>query len=261
MELKRLFRSFLEVLSSLVIVVLAICLGYFVRDIWNDYQAGKTNDRVYSTNINYYRHPTIAICFEPKINETLLKRRYNRTINDLSIQQQGIPMVNLTVPIKTLLDEVDFKLGRDFFLNLMLSGHESNHNYIYAKINEVYDYKDTDMVKVVEVPTLFYGTCTIIRISDKLKGSVQLTNLIELQFNSNNQNALPLVNVFFTSDENYHGAAWRLWMEGEVYAITIDPKEKLDYNIDLKQQIRKRLANVGYCNSDTNYYKCMAKRY
>ena len=237
--------------------MLSIGLIFFVKEIWNDFQAGKTNDRVYSESKSYFQHPTIAICFEPQINENLLKLRYNKTLKDLSIDNFESSMKDVNVSVKTLLDEVSFKLGKDFSLYLMLSSHESNQNYLFKLVNSA----NTDLVlQVEEMPSEHYGACTIVRISDELKGSIKLKNEIRIIFKTDDESELPLVNVFFTSKENFHGAALLQWTEGEVYALAIDPKQKMDYAVKLKQQIRKRLTDKSNCNPNGGYYKCFADR-
>ena len=106
--------------------MLSIGLTYFVRDIWNNFQERKTNDRVYTERKNYFNHPTISICFEPQVNETTLTK-YNKTIRDIDHISSKL---NLEVPPATFAEEVSFRLGRDFTIMLGLSGHESNHDYL-----------------------------------------------------------------------------------------------------------------------------------
>ena len=69
MTSKRLFYLAIELLSWLSLLMLSMGLIFFVREIWNDFQAGKTNDRVYSESWGHFQHPTMAICFEPQIDE------------------------------------------------------------------------------------------------------------------------------------------------------------------------------------------------
>ena len=261
MTSKMLLYHAIEVLTWVSLLMLSIGLGLFVKDIWNDFQAGKTNDRVYSESIDYFRHPTIAICFEPQINETKLKEQYNKTIDDINVENSSEGMKDMTVPVQTLLDEVRFKLGRDFSLYLVLSGHESNDDYKYISINNTSILDKISIVLVEEIPSIHYGTCTILRISEKLKGSIKLVNFVRIHFQSEDENELPLVNFFFTSEKNIFGAIMRQWMEGEVYALAIDPKLKLDYAVNLRPQRKKRLKETSYCSSDLDYYKCIAEKY
>ena len=171
-------------------------------------------------------------------------------------------MADINVPVKTLLDEVSFKLDKEFTLYMMLSGHESDHDYIFQFVHSA----NTDLerlenvVQAEEMPTEHYGSCTIVKVSEKLKGSIKLKNKIIINFKTEDVNELSLANIFFTSEENVHGAALRQWTEGEVYALAIDPRQNLDYAVSLKNQIRKRLMGSSYCNPDRGYYKCFAER-
>ena len=144
----------------------------------------------------------------------------------------------------------------------MLSNHESNHHdYVLPFVNNQNDIEQHKyLFQVKEMPTEHYGTCTVIKLSDKVKGSIKLKNEILVIFKTEDVNELPLANIFFTSEENFHGTALHQWAEGEVYALVIDPRQKLDYAVNLKQQIRKRLLDKSYCNSDRGYYKCFAER-
>ena len=258
----------IELFSWLCLFLLTIGLGLFVQDIWNDYQEGKTNDRVYTKRTNYYNHPIISICFEPQVNETTLLK-YNKTIEDLNYFTNS--KLNLEIPPATFADDVSFKLGRDFTVGLDISGHESNHDYLTVDINGKFDYTVMTMdgkvtpfpklIQVEELPLFMYGLCTILKISPMIRGSIQLQNNIHLKFKTANVNNLPLVNFFFTSEENSHGAFWNQWMEGEVFAINIDPQNDKTHSVSLKQQVRKKLQKISYCSLDLNYYQCLNKKY
>ena len=243
--------------------MLSIGLTYFVRDIWNNFEARKTNDRVYTERKNYFNHPTISICFEPQVNETSLMK-YNKTIRDIHHRK-----LNLEVPPATFAEEVSFKLGRDFTIGLGLSGHESNHGYLFLEINAKDDYnvKTFDngsefpyLIEVEELPLVYYGECTVLKISDKIRGSIKLTNQIDVKFKSTEERKLPTVTFFFTSEENSHGSFWFQWMEGEVFAININPQDDKIHSVSLKQQIRKKLTETSYCSLDLNYYSCISTK-
>ena len=253
MKGKKQLYYFIEALSWICLIGNFIGLGYFVKDIWSDYSSRKTNDRVFSKRINSYNHPYITICFEPQVNISELKK-YNKTVAELSHWKFGIPLMNLSVPVHTLIDEIRFKVGRDFTLDFVLSGHQSNLGYVQTNSSE-----ETSSVELEELPMIMYGTCTIIKVSSKIKGAMQMNNAIELKFKSEDRDSLPLINVFFTSDKNIHGAFWQQWMEGEIFALTIDPIQNLDYSVKLKQRIVKKLPETSHCSLDVGYYKCLAK--
>ena len=257
----------IECLSWMCLILLSIGLGLFVQDIWNDYQAGKTNDRVYTERKNYVNHPTISICFEPQVNETILLK-YNKTFEDLDPFTQNSKL-NLGISPATFAEEVSFKLGRDFTVLLVISGHESNHDYLIVEINGKLDHTVTtrgkvtpfpNLIQVEELPLTMYGLCTILKISQNIRGSIQLVNHINLHFKNKNISDLPSVNFFFTSEENSHGAFWYQWMEGEVFAVNIDPKDDKTHSVSLKQQKRKKLPETSYCSLDLKYYQCLSMK-
>ena len=99
--------------------------------------------------------------------------------------------------------------------------------------------------------------CTVLKISPKIRGSIQLVNNINLKFKSMEATNLPVVNLFFTSEKNAHGAVWYQWMEGDVFAINIDPQDDKTHSVTMKQQTRKKLPETSYCSLNLNYYECL----
>ena len=258
----------IDCISWFCLFLLSIGLGLFVQDIWNDYKAGKTNDRVYTERKNYFNHPTITICFEPQVNETTLLK-YNKTVEDIAAYSSKL---NLEIPVLTLAEEISFKLGRDFTIGLLISGHESKHGYLGVQINDKNDIigqkingtysvtplpKISNLIQVEELPLIMYGECTVLKISPKIRGSIQLVNNINLKFKNIEAKNLPSISLFFTSDKNSHGAVWYQWMEGEVFAVNIAPQDDKSHSVSLKQQTRMRLPEISYCSLDLNYYECL----
>ena len=138
MTVKRLLYYTFEGLSWASLIMLSIGLAFFVRDIWIDFQEGKTNDRVYSKRLNYFEHPTITICFLPQIKLKKLQK-YNKTFGDFNFWGTS----NLSFPIspQSLSEEISYVIGRDFTIDLSLSDHYgSNFNYVYLLLNEIKDY-------------------------------------------------------------------------------------------------------------------------
>ena len=123
---KKLIYYCFEVLSLLSFIVSSVFLAYFVRDIWNDYKSGKTNDRIYSETREYYEHPTITICFEPELN-TLKLQKYNITsIEDLYLG------INQNIPVISLVHNLRYKIGRDFII--IWRYYDVNETYTIHKI-------------------------------------------------------------------------------------------------------------------------------
>ena len=119
-------------------MLLLIGFGFFVRDIWADFQEGKTNDRVYSERLNYFEHPTITICFSPQVKISKLQQ-YNKTLSDLSIYGKS---VEFPISPQSLSDEISYVIGRDFTVNLILSDHHGFVTFTYK------EGKDSGFVKV-----------------------------------------------------------------------------------------------------------------
>ena len=260
MEWKKLVSIAFEVLSWLSLIAFSICLTYFGRDVWNDFESKKTNDRVYSKRVNYFNYPAIIICFEPQINETILMK-YNKTFEDLDFYMNP-KRINLTIPVSTLKDEIHYKIGRDYSIVLLLSTYESN-DYLRVTIDDGIvstNTKISSMIQVHELPQSIYGTCSVLKFSKKLKGSIQMHNILTIRFKSTNVIDLPKVNFVFASTANIVGMVWEQWMEGEVFSISIDPSDKGTYTVSLKEQIRKKLPETSYCSLEQNYFECLAQK-
>ena len=260
MEGKKLVSIIFEVLCWLSLIALSICLTYFGRDVWNDFESKKTNDRVYSKRVNYFNYPAIIICFEPQINETILMK-YNKTFEDLDFYMNP-KRINLTIPVSTLKDEIHYKIGRDYSIELLLSTYESN-DYLRVTIDDGIvstNTKISSMIQVHELPQSIYGTCSVLKFSKKLKGSIQMHNILTIRFKSTNVIDLPKVNFVFASTANIVGMVWEQWMEGEIFSIDIDPSDKGTYTVSLKEQIRKKLPETSYCSLEQNYFECLAQK-
>ena len=251
MDLKKVLHHTLELSSWIALLITSIGLAYFVKDIWNDFAAEKTNDRVFSERQDVYEHPAISICFEPEVNETTLQK-YNMITTDLSIDK----MINKTllVPLLTLAEEISFKIGRDFHIEFLYV--EALKSTIMT-INETGKY---DSLQVEELPLFHYGKCTIIYINDEIKTPTQMYNQFNLKFRSSTVENLPLVKIFFTSKNNSYGPVWFQWMEGKQFALAIDPRQEFEYYVNLRLQIQTQLQETSNCSSSITYYTCIARR-
>ena len=260
MEWKKLVSIIFEVLCWLSLIALSICLTYFGRDVWNDFKSKKTNDRVYSKRAAYFNYPAIIICFEPQINETILMK-YNKTFEALDYYKNP-KRINLTIPVSTLKDQIHYKIGRDYSIHLALSYHGSNEYLNVAigeKVSSTTSPEIGKMIQVEELPLIMYGTCTVLKFSKKLKGSIQMHNVIKIRFKSQDSKTLPRVNFLFASVKNIFGVIWQQWIEGKVFSISVDPKETQDQTVSLKEQIQMKLPETSYCSLEQNYFECLAQ--
>ena len=256
MEGKKLLFYFIEALSWISLIGAFIGLAYFVQDILEDFLSKKTNDRVFSKRVTSYRHPYITLCFEPQVNISKLKK-YNLTLVDLSHMKLGKPLTTLSENIDTFIEDVRFKIGRDFTLDFSLPGSESK--VLYAHFDKLKS-PNTSLIELEELPLIMYGTCTIIKISSGVIAVPQMQNIFNLNIISKDKDNLPSINAYFTSKENIHGAVWQQWLEGEIFTLNIDPQLKRDYSANLKQLIRRKLPEKSFCNQDSSYYKCLEEK-
>ena len=97
-------------------------------------------------------------------------------------------------------------------------------------------------------------------MSQEMKGSRGIVNSVELKFEEQEIENLPMIKVFFTSMNNSYGALWEQWLEGKVYDVTINPKENLYKSISLNRQIRQKLPEKSYCSEEIGYYECLAQK-
>ena len=242
----------IEVFSWVAFLILWIWLGYFVKDIWNDYKSGKTNDRIYSVKRQSYEHPTISLCFEPDVNATKLEG-YNISLTEFRLAKEGRKDLNHSV--LPLLNDVRYKFGRDFIVNRWMY---YNGNKVNFKVLTSLD-KIPENITVKEFFTHNYGTCTVLQINREIKTNVRRTNILKLKMIYNPENS-PKLKVFFTSRYNFYGAHTLQWNDGKRLSLVIDPKEKKTHHINLRLTVRKYLKEVSNCSLATGFYKCFSSR-
>ena len=255
---KLIYYSF-EVMSWLSFIVSSIFLGYFVRDIWNDYKSGKTNDRIYSETRQYYNHPAITVCFEPELNINKLKK-YNAT--DISDFYFGInKKVDQDIPVIPLIDEIRYKIGRDFTLTWLYYDTNGTSTKHTIETSTPLQGKSNSVI-VKELPLYNYGICTVIQLNESIKTPKGLYNSVQILVKNGTKENIPYIKIFFTSKDNFYGASLLQWMNGERFSLDIDPhQQKSPYFINLRLAIRKQLKTASNCSTDVGYYKCLSNGY
>ena len=253
---KKFIYYWVEFLSWLSFLVASIFLGYFVKDIWNDYQSGKTNDRIYSESRQNYEHPTISLCFEPEIKTAKLQD-YNITVKDFHSIKDLDSNKDANFSVLPFVHDVRYKIGRDFTL---LWNYYNGRNTDYHSIKSIDDLQQKlGKVIVKELPLWDYGQCTVIQINETIQTPLRRYNILQIELKDQNTGNTPLMKVFFTSKENFYGAAILQWMDGERFALEIDPKLPSKHYVNLKLAKRIQLKEVSNC-SDVGFYKCFARR-
>ena len=256
MDCKRFLCSLLELLSWITLLSLSIGLFFFVKEVWNSFISKDTNDRVYSIQQRYFQHPTITICFEPQLNETALKK-YNIEIEEI-LNHYPNENLNMSVPLKDFVDDVGYKVGRDFKLDFTLTTKDGRYDKISID-HESYG-KDFNKVQTEELIGLFYGTCTILKINEELKSPAQTYSGLTFNFNGTDEDDLPIIKIIFTSKNNSYGSFYQQWMEGEKYEIVINPLDRSRHIVNLRQENRLQFNGKSNCSNQVSFYECVSKR-
>ena len=256
MEKKRLLGYTIQIISWALFFITTICLGYFVKDIWNDFNSRKTNDRVYSESRQEYEHPIISICFEPEI-KTYKLQDYNITVEDFHFIKDMVSKNDANFSILPFVNDVRYKIGRDF----TLSWSYYNGNKMDFRMIRSPDDIQQKLGKVIvkELPLWDYGQCTVVQLNDTIKTSLRRYNKLQIELKNQSIGNPPSMKVFFTSKENFYGAAISQWMDGEKFALEIDPKNPSKHYVNLKLIKRIQLKEVSNC-SHVGFYRCLVKR-
>ena len=253
---KKFINYWFKFLSWLSFFVSSIFLGYFVRDIWNDYQSGKTNDRIYSESRQHYEHPTISLCFEPEIKTTKLQD-YNITVEEFHFIKDVDSKMIANFSVLPFVHDVRYKIGRDF--TLLWKYYNGKKTYFHS-IKSIDDLQQK-LGKVIlkELPLWDYGQCTVIQLNEKIQTPLRRYNILQVELTNQNAKIQPLLKVFFTSKENFYGAAILQWLDGERLALEIDPEQPSKHYINLQLTKRIQLKQVTNC-SDFGFYECFTKK-
>ena len=119
----KLIELTLEFFSWSFLIALGIGLGYFVQDIWDDFQTKKTSERVFAEHQSFFKHPAITFCFNPHVNEAKLKKKYNLTLFQYSLHYRtdilGFEGFDFQESALEIQNNVAFKIGRDFNIKIV----------------------------------------------------------------------------------------------------------------------------------------------
>ena len=256
MEWKRYMNIFLEIFSWILFIILLISLVWFVKEVWNNYVAKKTNDRVYTMKKTEFEHPTITLCFEPQVNASAL-RKYNLSLNDI-LNAKRNPNLNVPKPFINFVNEIGFRIGQNVELNLQLANR--NGKNIEIAFSEENSYNSSKYVKLQEIIGIYHGICTVVYINEDIKAPVQGFSQIDLKFKGPSDD-LPMIKLHFTSANNSHGAFWQRWLEGENSEILINPSEDSRYYLNLRQEYHFQYQETSGCSQNIGYYECISERY
>ena len=228
--------TILKALKYMTLFTLMISSGWFMNDVWVKFQKKDTTFKQYEEQMNEL--PTTVLCLEPFAKESVLKE-FNLTIYDLD------NMVNLDKfpkPWKNFLDEVYFKLNRDFTIALR------DYNELELGDNPIQLENSRNMIITVsELFTLWYGFCYLIKLSYTFNNQLIFT----LTFNNQTleRNDIPTPQLYITSEENALGVLGMNWIYGT--ELRWSPKDK-ETGYKVTPIKRKTLSLKSHCNMNSN---------
>ena len=228
-EVKKLIKLFLVLLEWATFVGLMLGVGFFVQEVWRDYQSKVTTIKQYSELWEELEPPTITFCFNPPIKKQVLLK-YNKTL------QEFLGYSNFETNID-LLEEGYYQIGRDF--NISKWGKEltlgKNDQMIIQKIYTFWNglcYSITPRIKLHKLS--YYGI------------GIRANNSIETKY-------LPKVNFFLTSEQTSRDIIIGQSTDGtHPLHIDADLKEKIEYYTTLQVFNYKKLETVSNCSYSSN---------
>ena len=143
--------------------------------------------------------------------------------------------LNITIPVQDFVNDIAFRIGRDFKLDISLGGTDSVYKKI--SINRTNFKNEFNDIQIETLTGFYHGTCTILKINDQIKTPAIQYSRLAFNFNGTNINNLPHIQLIFTSKNNSYGSFWQLWMEGEKYDLIMNPHDKLHYVVNLRKSI------------------------
>ena len=235
-ENKRYTKSFLVLLEWSIFSGLIIGVGFFVQEVWNDYQTQVTTVKQYSEKWEEIVPPTMTFCFNPPVKPSVLDK-YNISI--LELLGYGSFETNTS-----LLEEGIYQLGRDFNVTRLGNNLQLEDNDKKESIKQIY--------------TFWNGICY------KFISKVKIKKLeyfgIDIVMNHNIMNEkLPELDFYVTTEENSYGIIIDQWNDGAqpFHETTFNGQI---YNPFLYPLVHKRLEKISNCSKIAHPLACGAKK-
>ena len=220
---EKLFKA-LELLIMLGLLVAAV---FFVKDVWNKFQAKDTSTKISTQELkNMNDRPTITICFDPNAKQSALDK-FDITIEELTSSEFRDPNVSISYP--ELYHSIAFRIGIDF--NITLELHEKRYTLLIDR--EDISEEISQIIDFEVIYTLWKGLCY--KITQKIKVEEDLMNslYIDGSINLPDEDIPNHVEVYFTSENNQYGVISLRWIDGDELGFVLNPKEKFYYYTDL----------------------------
>ena len=257
MKKDKIINLLFQIARLLCFLGLAFWLVYFVKDIWSDFHAKKTSERVYTERSHFYEHPAITICFDPLVNPNALNK-YNMTVTEFLDHNKNYnisPNASSSLPMSKFVQDVGYKFDRDFNISF---GFWNKSRILKVKLNgRRIPLNMTRIMKVKEIITIANGLCYIISIDRSIRSPLLIPNRFDLKFEDKiKQEDLPHLEIFLTSKHNAYGAAIYQFYEGDRFHMKISPTDRMGTRISVKKQVTKQLPETSNCSTNSNLYAC-----
>ena len=225
-ESKKIIKLFLILLEWLTFGGLMIGVGFFVQEVWRDYQSHVTTIKQYSERFDATDPPTITFCFNPPIKTQVLEK-YNLTIPQLLSHDE-------TEKDSYILEEGFYKIGRDF--------NVTNRNNVQQHLG------DNDKMRLEEIYTFWNGICTKVSPMITFKRLMFYGFVLELSEQIEIKH-FPKVDFFLTSEQNAYDIILSQWTDGnQPLQVEADLKEKVQHDLSLQIFNYKKLEIVSNCS-------------
>ena len=247
MEREAVVKKCFTFIKGVALIVLIICAGFFVQNIWIGYHSKTTGIKVHSEIKNFFPAPAITICFNPGAKISVLKKY------DIAIEQfwNFEAHDNLTYP--ELFEEAVFRLGQDFTLYIGWNNWQK-----FAEISNTTTI-ETDSVSVEELYTLANGLCYKVMLKEMLEPFDYFSIGVKFKEEYQVEN-LPSMDYYFTSENNADGIIVTQWHNGEIFKVSAKPSDNQFYDVLLKPVEYQKLDTTSGCEDSSSIMKCASQR-
>ena len=178
---------------------------------------------------------------------------------DSSFKTTEIPITNKpTIAICLPYQFQNYTYGTDFNISMyfFLNDYTNKKNEFILKEGEnLLDQKIT----LTKIYTVHYGPCYVI-VSKNIGKKLGFTQVIKVSVKENvSENQLPQLQIYFTSEDNFHGIVGAFWMDGEILSFQMNTQQRY-MAIGIKEEKYQRLKDKSPCR-DEPYFSCYGSRY
>ena len=182
-----------KILNLMIFLSLLACSLYFMREIYQKYEAKETS--MITSKKPRKEYQTTTICFSPHVKPSFLQKFNITNLSELDKKE------NIGFDWNTVLNEAFYELGKDF----KLYHHVGNTEYKEG-LNEF----SGKQVIVDKLVTYLHGKCYRV-----LTNSLKYARGMVVAFDDTlAKEDIPKVDIYMTSENNSFGIIWAFWGEG-----------------------------------------------